>query len=158
MVVVSLLSAPGLAVWLQKYLNLFLGPLLILVGMVLLGLIELPMSSGQGMQKLREKFENRAIVGAGLLGLLIALSFCPVSAALFFGSLIPLAVKYDSGVFLPALYGIDTGVAVSLAGVQCKRGDPMRVDKYASCRWSSWPFHHFPTRCGRLSPTFHLLG
>jgi cytochrome c biogenesis protein CcdA len=41
LVVASLLSAPGLAVWLQKYLNLFLGPLLILVGMVLLGLIEL---------------------------------------------------------------------------------------------------------------------
>src|SRR6056297_2484193 len=46
MVVASLLSAPGLAVWLQKYLNLFLGPLLILVGMIMLRLIELPMSSG----------------------------------------------------------------------------------------------------------------
>lgn len=82
MVVASLLSAPGLAVWLQKYLNLFLGPLLILVGMVLLGLIELPMSSGQSMQKLHEKFEKLGMVGAGLLGLLFALSFCPVSAAL----------------------------------------------------------------------------
>ena len=112
MVVASLLSAPGLAVWLQKYLNLFLGPILILVGMVLLGLIELPMSSGQGMQKLREKFEKLGMVGAGLLGLLFALSFCPVSAALFFGSLIPLAVKNDSIIFLPALYGIGTGVPV----------------------------------------------
>jgi cytochrome c-type biogenesis protein len=63
--------------WLQKYLNLFLGPLLILVGMILLGLIELPMSSGQGMQKLREKFEKLGMIGAGLLGLLFALSFCP---------------------------------------------------------------------------------
>ncbi len=112
MVVASLLSAPGLAVWLQKYLNLFLGPLLILVGMVLLGLIELPISSGQGMQKMREKFEKLGMVGAGLLGLLFALSFCPVSAALFFGSLIPLAVKNDSSVLLPALYGIGTGVPV----------------------------------------------
>ncbi len=112
LVVASLLSAPGLAVGLQKYLNLFLGPLLIIVGMILLGLIELPMSSGQGMQRLREKFEKLGLVGAGLLGLLFALSFCPVSAALFFGSLIPLAVTNDSSVLLPALYGIGTGVPV----------------------------------------------
>ncbi|QDU52281.1 aromatic aminobenezylarsenical efflux permease ArsG family transporter [Gimesia panareensis] len=111
-VVASLLSAPGLAVWLQKYLNLFLGPLLVLVGMVLLGLIEFPMNSGQGMQKLREKFEKLGMAGAGLLGLFFALSFCPVSAALFFGSLIPLAVKNESSVFLPALYGIGTGIPV----------------------------------------------
>lgn len=112
LVAASLLSAPGSAVWLQKYLNLFLGPLLVIVGMILLGLIELPVSSGQGMQRLREKFENFGLAGAGLLGLLFALSFCPVSAALFFGSLIPLAVKNDSIVLLPALYGVGTGVPV----------------------------------------------
>lgn len=117
LVVASLLSAPGVAVGLQKYLNLFLGPLLIIVGMILLGLIELPMTSGQGMQRLREKFEKLGLVGAGLLGLLFALSFCPVSAALFFGSLIPLAVKNDSSVFLPALYGIGTGVPVLVFGI-----------------------------------------
>lgn len=64
------------------------------------------------MQRLREKFENFGLAGAGLLGLLFALSFCPVSAALFFGSLIPLAVKNDSIVLLPALYGVGTGVPV----------------------------------------------
>lgn len=112
LVVASLLSAPGLSVWLQKYLNLFLGPLLILVGMVLLGLIELPIGSGQGMQRLREKFEKLGMLGAALLGVLFALSFCPVSAALFFGSLIPLAMKNDSSILLPVLYGIGTGVPV----------------------------------------------
>ncbi|KLU07549.1 Cytochrome c biogenesis protein [Rhodopirellula islandica] len=112
LVVASLLSAPGLAVGLQKYLNLFLGPLLILVGMILLGLIELPTGSGQGIQRLREKFEKLGFVGSALLGILFALSFCPVSAALFFGSLIPLAVKNDSSAFLPALYGVGTGLPV----------------------------------------------
>ncbi len=112
LVVASLLSAPGLAVGLQKYLNLFLGPLLIIVGMILLGLIELPMTSGQGMQRLREQFEKLGYLGSALLGILFALSFCPVSAALFFGSLIPLAVKYDSSLLLPALYGVGTGVPV----------------------------------------------
>ena len=112
LIVASLLSAPGLAVGLQKYLNLFLGPLLILVGMILLGLIELPVTSGQRIQRLREKFEKLGSLGSALLGLLFALSFCPVSAALFFGSLIPLAVKLDSSVLLPALYGVGTGVPV----------------------------------------------
>jgi len=117
LVVASLLSAPGLAVGLQKYLNLFLGPLLIIVGMILLGLIELPMTSGRGIQRLREKLEKLGFLGSALLGILFALSFCPVSAALFFGSLIPLAVKNDSSVLLPALYGIGTGVPVLVFAV-----------------------------------------
>ena len=87
-------------------------PLLSVVVMITLGGIELPMSSGQGIPWLRQRFEKLGLVGSGLLGLLFALSFCPVSAALFFGSLIPLAVKNDSSLFLPALYGIGTGVPV----------------------------------------------
>lgn len=48
----------------------------------------------------------------GLLGVLFALSFCPISAALFFGSLVPLAVANDSGLLLPAVYGLGTGLPV----------------------------------------------
>jgi len=47
---------------------------------------------------------------AGAMG--FALSFCPVSAALFFGSLIPLALTNNSSVLLPTLYGIGTAVPV----------------------------------------------
>ena len=50
--------------------------------------------------------------GAGLLGAAFALSFCPVSAALFFGSLIPLALRANSVVVLPAVYGIGTALPV----------------------------------------------
>jgi cytochrome c-type biogenesis protein len=50
--------------------------------------------------------------GAGLLGILFALSFCPTSAALFFGSLLPLAVDTGSGLLLPALYGLGTALPV----------------------------------------------
>lgn len=41
LLVASVLSTPGVAQWLQANLNKFLGPLLILVGMVLLGLLSL---------------------------------------------------------------------------------------------------------------------
>jgi hypothetical protein len=38
----------------------------------------------------------------------------PVSAALFFGGLIPIAVKAQSGLALPLIYGIGTGLPVLL--------------------------------------------
>jgi threonine/homoserine/homoserine lactone efflux protein len=44
--------------------------------------------------------------------MLFALSFCPTSAALFFGSLIPLAIESKSVVVLPALYGLGTALPV----------------------------------------------
>ena len=50
--------------------------------------------------------------GAFLLGILFALSFCPTSAALFSGRLLPLAVKMQSGVILPGVFGIATGFPV----------------------------------------------
>ena len=117
LVVGSLLSAPGLSVWLQRNLNLFLGPFLVLVGMILLGLIELPTSSGNWMNGLRVHVEKMGLVGSALLGLLFALSFCPVSAALFFGSLIPLAITNESKLLLPAIYGIGTGIPVIVFAV-----------------------------------------
>jgi hypothetical protein len=55
--------------------------------------------------------------GAGLLGLIFALSFCPISAALFFGGLIPLSVREGSSFLLPALYGIGTALPVVLFAV-----------------------------------------
>ncbi|HPB31967.1 MAG TPA: aromatic aminobenezylarsenical efflux permease ArsG family transporter [Candidatus Sumerlaeota bacterium] len=114
LVVSSLLSAPHLSHFLQKYMNRFLGPLLILVGMVLLEMIPL-MPSGSGMtDKLKKRMENWGIAGAFGLGVIFALSFCPISAALFFGSLIPLAVDRESGILMPTLYGIATGLPVLL--------------------------------------------
>ena len=117
LLVASLLSAPGLSIWLQKYLNLFLGPLLVIVAMILLGLIELPVLSGGGMSNLRAHIEKLGLAGSGLLGLLFALSFCPVSAALFFGSLIPLSIANESKLLLPAVYGVGTGIPVVVFAV-----------------------------------------
>jgi cytochrome c-type biogenesis protein len=117
LVVGSFLSAPGLSVWLQRNLYLFLGPFLVLVGMILLGLIEIPISSGDWTNKLRTHVEKMGLAGSAVLGLLFALSFCPVSAALFFGSLIPLAITNESKLLLPAIYGIGTRIPVIVFAV-----------------------------------------
>ncbi len=118
LVVSSLLSTPTISHFLQREMNRVLGPVLILVGMALLRLLPLP-GTGIGVGgKLRERAGNWGVGGAGVLGILFALSFCPVSAALFFGSLIPLALQVRSGILLPVLYGVGTGLPVLLfAGV-----------------------------------------
>lgn len=105
----NVLSAPGDALWLQTTVNLLLGPVLVLVGMVLLGLLQLPTTSSNWWNGYRERVQKMGLAGVGLLGFLFALSFCPVSAALFFGSLIPLAINGQSPLWLPAVYGIGTG-------------------------------------------------
>lgn len=112
--VYSLLSAPSLSHYLQKYMHLALGPILILVGMVLLELISFNMPGFGGGEKMKARIESLGAVGALLLGILFALSFCPVSAALFFGSLLAIAVSNESGVVLPLLYGIATGLPVAV--------------------------------------------
>jgi len=112
LLVTSLLSAPAVSLTLQTWMNKLLGPILILVGMVLLGLIRISFR-GRGMSaRLQGRVERWGLTGAMALGVLFALSFCPVSATLFFGSLLPLAVKHGSGVLLPLLYGVGTAIPV----------------------------------------------
>lgn len=109
----SLLSAVGAARFLQHDLNRVLGPVLILAGMVLLELVPLRLPSFDFESKGRRiAFGGRGL-GALLLGALFALSFCPVSAALFFGSLLPLATSEASPWVLPAVYGAGTALPVA---------------------------------------------
>jgi len=108
----SLLSIPGASNFLQKYMNKLLGPILILVGMFLLELLTFDFRVSAGSEQLREKAAARGILGAGLLGVLFALAFCPVSAALFFGSLVPLSIEHRSPIAFPCLYAVGTALPV----------------------------------------------
>lgn len=110
----GLLATPELSHFLQKYLNLIMGPILILISMIMLNLISIPTFSNGIFAKLHKKLAQIGIGGAGFLGILFALAFCPTSAALFFGTVIPLSLKFESGLFLPAVYGIATGLPVLL--------------------------------------------
>lgn len=56
------------------------------------------------------------------MGVLFALAFCPYSAVLFFGVLIPLALKTSGGMTLPAVYAIGTGLPVLVFGVLISLG------------------------------------
>ncbi len=122
LLVASLLSIPGASNFLQDYMNKLLGPVLIIVGMFLLDLLYLPAFGGSGISPLRDRWARRGIWGAAPLGMLFALSFCPTSAALFFGSLVPLSIKWQSPISLPFLYGVGTALPVFVFAVLIAAG------------------------------------
>jgi cytochrome c-type biogenesis protein len=142
LLVSSMLSAPSLSHVLQKYMNMALGPLLIIVGMILLELISFNISGRGISERMQKKVESLGVWGATLLGVVFALSFCPTSAALFFGSLLPLALKHQSGITLPVVYGIATGLPVLVFAVLIAMGANKVARVYnrivAFERWARW--------------------
>jgi cytochrome c-type biogenesis protein len=127
------MSIPAVSIFLQHYAHLVLGPIFLLLGMFLVGLITT--SAGgtimtEGMQK---RVDSMGVWGALLLGVLFAVSFCPTSAAWFFG-LLALTMGSEAGaitavlgkvgivlpevslaggsVVLPLIYGIGTALPV----------------------------------------------
>jgi hypothetical protein len=112
-IVVGLFSIPGVSMFLQQYMNKILGPVLIIAGLLILDIIPLRLPAwGGGNSAFIRGLSNGGTIGALFLGFIFALSFCPVSAALFFGSVIPLALKFESGIWLPLWYGIGTALPV----------------------------------------------
>jgi cytochrome c biogenesis protein CcdA len=109
------ISTQMISLFLQQYGEKVLGPLLIIVGILLLGLVKL--SSSQNNDRfgaLKEKLAHRGFLGAFLLGVIFALAFCPFSGVLFFGMLIPLAIQSGDSFVIPAVFAFATGLPVIL--------------------------------------------
>lgn len=120
LLVFSVLSAPAVSHTLQKFMIRVLGPILLAAGFLLLDWLPLRLPQWSVSSAVQQRLGRSGGPGAAALGFLFALTFCPVSAALFFGSLLPLAIEGRSPVLLPSLYGIGTalpviGVALVLA-------------------------------------------
>jgi cytochrome c biogenesis protein CcdA len=113
----SLLNVPQTAHFLQKNMNQMLGPVLIVTGLFLLGLFKFTFSGFSFSEKVAIRLNNLGIMGSFPLGVLFALSFCPSSAALFFGSLIPLSLNHNSPILFPSVYGAGTGLPVLMFAV-----------------------------------------
>ena len=112
-IIVAGIEIPGVASFLQDFGEQVLGPLLIVVGVIMLSINRISFSLGGGrLSSIGGKVANWGMIGGFLLGALFALAFCPYSAVLFFGVLIPLSLKSAGGVALPAVYAIGTGLPV----------------------------------------------
>ncbi len=93
----------------------YLGPLLILIGLIMLNIIKLNFLGKSNFQeKLSEKFKDKGLLGSFLIGVVFALAFCPYSGALFFGMLIPMTIASADGLYLPIIFAFGTGLPVIL--------------------------------------------
>ena len=107
------LNLQSASFFLQNYGEKIIGPLLIIIGVVMLDVIKLKFLKGSDkLNKLKEKLANQGFLGSFLLGVIFALAFCPFSAVLFFGMLIPIALKAGDGLIIPSIFAFATGLPV----------------------------------------------
>jgi cytochrome c biogenesis protein CcdA len=118
----GLLGAPQISQALQQYLPPFVGPLLVLTAMVLLDLLPLPWVSKGMSQETAERLARLGLFGEFLLGLVFALTFCPASAALFFGSLLPQALACPAAAPPVLAFGIGTAIPIGIFAVALALG------------------------------------
>jgi cytochrome c-type biogenesis protein len=115
------LSIPRINNILQILVHLFLGPSLILVGMLLADLLNLNrLYHGRILSRIRS--ENWSGFSAFPFGILIALSFCPATAAIFFGIMVPLAVDHHQRILFPLLYALGASVPLITISALMIRG------------------------------------
>jgi cytochrome c-type biogenesis protein len=133
LLVESALASDAVSRFLQEYMHLVLGPIFLILGMFLVGLISTTMGGARMTEGMQKRIDAMGIWGALLLGVLFAIAFCPTSAMLYFG-LIALILGGESGavaailakigivlpkaslaggaVILPCLYGVATALPV----------------------------------------------
>lgn len=117
------LEIPWLSSIIQDVGEKVLGPLLIVVGVLMLFIERLSFGTGGGrLASLGGKVADWGMIGGFLLGVIFALAFCPYSAVLFFGALIPVALKSTGGVALPAVFAFGTGLPVLIFGTLLSLG------------------------------------
>jgi cytochrome c-type biogenesis protein len=123
LIVYSGLNMQSVSFLLQTYGERLLGPFLVVIGVLMLGIIRVDIGViGPKLGKYRQHIAERGYIGAFLIGLLFALSFCPFSAVLFFGLLIPLAFKTGDALLIPAVFALATGLPVILAALLINAG------------------------------------
>lgn len=102
-----------IAKFFQLYGERILGPLLIIIGIIMLDLIKIKIP---GISKISDSMEKKSKSGSGwsalLLGIVFALAFCPYSGVLYFGMLIPMSIASPDGLFLPFVFAVATGLPV----------------------------------------------
>lgn len=88
------------------------GPLLIVIGLFMLDVLKIKFPGLSGLTSRIEKKSSWGFVDAILLGMLFAMAFCPYSGVLYFGMLVPITVASASGLYLPVVFAIATGIPV----------------------------------------------
>ena len=152
------MSIPAVSLFLQKYMHLVLGPIFLLLGMFLVGLITISSGGSMMTEGMQKRVDAMGVWGALLLGVLFAVSFCPTSAAWFFG-LLALIMGSEAGAITTVLAKV--GISLPEASLARRHGRPAaglrRSAPRCRCSWSPscWPTAPSrsarPTTCSRRS-------
>jgi cytochrome c biogenesis protein CcdA len=117
------LGIPISANFVQNFGEVAIGPILIIVGIAMLFIDRISFGEHEGrLAQAAGRLADKGLIGALPLGVVLALAFCPYTAVLFFGVLIPLSLKTQGGVGLPALFALGTGLPVILFGTLLSLG------------------------------------
>ena len=101
-----------------------LGPLMLVMGFVLLGWVRLPLPS---LSTQRLGHWGRALggdTGSAVLGVSFGLAFCPTMFTLFFGLMLPTAAASGLGFAFPPLFALGTALPVILMLALLEQGRP----------------------------------
>jgi cytochrome c-type biogenesis protein len=94
-----------------------IGPVLIVIGLVMLNVIKLNLGEGNSTEKLQNWIQDKGYLGAFLLGAFFALAFCPYSGVMFFGVLLPIVMTSDIPLFLSLAFAVGTSLPVIVFAV-----------------------------------------
>jgi len=127
LIVLCGLNVQSIALFLQEYGDIFLGPVLLVCGILMSEIIPFSFAlEHTGLQNLKEeiseKLSHQGLIGSFFLGILFAISFCPFSAVLFFGMLVPLALSTRDPIGVPLSFGLATGLPVILFSILLATG------------------------------------
>lgn len=102
-----------IAKFFQQISDLHIGIGLVIIGIFMFDIVanNIPLSNKLSV-KINEKQIHKNYWGALSMGSVLALAFCPYSAILYFGGLIPLVLENNQGLLLPPIFSIATGLPV----------------------------------------------
>jgi len=107
------ISSFSVSIIFQGWGDKVLGPVLIFIGLVMFGLINIKVNSQSArIDRLKEWLAQKGYIGSLVLGIFFSLAFCPYSGVLFFGILIPLVLSSSEGLLLAPVFAIGTGLPV----------------------------------------------
>ncbi|HNX79245.1 MAG TPA: aromatic aminobenezylarsenical efflux permease ArsG family transporter [Prolixibacteraceae bacterium] len=96
----------------QQYGEKIIGPLLLIIGLFMLDVLKIKFPGLNALTSRMERKKRWGYLDVILLGIVFALAFCPYSGVLYFGMLIPMTVSSASGLYLPVIFAIATGIPV----------------------------------------------
>ncbi|CAG9613643.1 hypothetical protein BACCIP111899_02862 [Bacillus rhizoplanae] len=90
--------------WLRKTI----GPLLMFIGLILIGVIKIKGSFSFPSKTINKPKE----LGSFFMGFFFSLAFCPTMFVLFFGTLIPLSLSSKYGYWFPTFFAAGTAIPI----------------------------------------------